>query len=107
MRVISGENKIDISPVGQVVDTPAEIDDNGEVIKEPTFKPGFFVCASDPVPEWAAFLVDDGSTPPRIFAGRADTSTTYNFADFDAFQAAYNAIAEPEPEQPPIPDIEP
>ena len=106
MRVTSGENIIDISPVGAVVDTPAEIDETGDVTKEPTFKDGFFVCAADPVPEWAAFLVDDGSEPPRVFAGREDTSTTYVFSDQAAFESAYNAIGEQEPEPPQIPDIE-
>lgn len=74
-----------IHVIGTIVDTPAELDDQGNEISSATFLPGYHVDASYRVPELEPYLIDPQPvTPAHSFAGVR--TYHYRFADQAAWE---------------------
>lgn len=71
--------------IGQIIDMPAEFDDQGSVISPATYLPGYHVDASYRVPELEPYLLDPQPvTPAHSFAGIR--TYHYRFADQEAWE---------------------
>lgn len=78
-----------IHVIGQIIDTPAEFDEQGNEITPATYLPGYHVDASYRVPELEPYLLDPQPvTPAHSFAG----VRTYHYrftdqAEWEQFKA--------------------
>lgn len=69
-----------IHVIGNIIDTPAEFDEEGNEVTPATYLPGYHVDASYPVPELEPYLLDPQPvTPVHTFAGQR--TYHYRFED--------------------------
>ncbi|MDM8181250.1 hypothetical protein [Marinobacter salarius] len=74
-----------IKVIGTIVDTPAVLNEEGMVIIEPTYLPGWHVDTTYPVPELDIYLLDpQPTTRAHQFAGVR--TYAYRFPDEQAWQ---------------------
>lgn len=86
--------KVDVSDIGRVVDTPAKFDGQGNKTQDATFRNGHFVVSVVAIPAWEAWRVTSITPLPRVFAGRLDSSTLYQFPSEAAFINAFESQGE-------------
>lgn len=81
--------------IGKIIDQPATLDDDGNVISEATFFSGFHVNTDHEITEWEAYRVYP-KNPQRVYWG-AETYH-YRFESEAAFDRAHVAVfGEPDP----------
>lgn len=74
-----------IKVIGRIVDIPAVVDDEGTVIAEATYLPGWHLDATYPVPELETYLLEpQPATRSHQFAGVR--TYAYRFPDEQAWQ---------------------
>lgn len=82
-------NRTDVSSIGRVISEPAVTNEAGEQIRAPRFREGHFVVSVVEIPAWESWRVTDPGPMPRVFAGRLESSTLYQFPSEAAFINAF------------------
>jgi len=74
-----------LSIIGKIVDTPGTYDEDNNQLTAATYKKGWHVNTTIPVPEWSGYLCDPKPlTPVRVYAGGV-VPVCYSFPDEDTF----------------------
>ena len=72
--------------IGQIVDTPATYDEEGNELTPAAYLPGWHVNTLGPIDEWSDYRIPTPAKPARVYAGGV-MPVCYRFPDRETFEA--------------------